>query len=526
MNSSPIPFLSEIYTNSEECNIIRHGIDHDELYYISVVLKSLRNSLGTEAEEGYWRQTLGPIRRFLFAACSTPLPLDAIAALSGIDWNKLLHQVQLCQQLYPDWHTALSELVQKLKSLNSDSPFLATLESLCVDNARVSVLVHISRMNQAVDTYFNSTNALQKVEIVSIRQLKEFHICDKLIAIGPCKWFPEHIFLSPHAREIHVLNFNWLHDQWNSSCTFFSDSESVKNKSVSHCIGRLPEITNKKSQSVNNQDFANLQPLDLLPPTQTFRKEMLHIAGWEPSHSDEFIAAKFCHLAGERAVFVSADDKAAQLIIDLSDNSKPFIGRVPINALEPEMYLLLRTAGGGDFIIPLADRILGSIAKTLRAQQAEWKYQLTSAAKKQFGDLTGMALASAVSTYLSSSGVLKASPANVLYWMSSRSIRPQKKEDFIAILEYAGIQTKAEEFWEAMEEIGRAHRIAGHTIRKMLLQRISTISLEPLKRDGEMVFDLGEQDGGSISAFQIIKIQDGEFDIPTNLIGTLLDFEA
>lgn len=77
-----------------------------------------------------------------------------------------------------------------------------------------------------------------------------------------------------------------------------------------------------------------------------------------------------------------------------------------------------------------------------------------------------------------------------------------------------------------MEEIGRAHRIAGHTIRKMLLQRISTISLEPLKRDGEMVFDLGEQDGGSISAFQIIKIQDGEFDIPTNLIGTLLDFEA
>lgn len=526
MNSASISFLTKIYNNSQTCNIARHNIAHDELYNISVALKSLRNSLGLEAEGEYWRQTLSPIRRFIFFLCSTPLPPVTIAATSGIDWDKLHHQVRLCQQLYPDLHASLAELVQKLRNLDGDSPFLAPLESLCVDDVRVSVFINTSRMNQAVEKYFNEVKTLQKAEIVSARQLRELHICDRLVTIGPCKWVPEYIFLSPHAHEIHVINFNWLYDQWKPLSVFVSDSQSVKNRSVSHCIGRLPEIINKSEQFIRSEGFQGLNSLDLLPPTPTFRKEMLHNAGWEPSHNEELTLARFCHLAGERAVFVPADDNAAQLAIDLSDASKPLIRRVPIGALEPDMYLLLRTAGGGDFLIPLADRILGRIAKERREQQAGWKSQLISTAEKQFGELNRGALASAVSNYLSSNGLVQASPANIFYWMSSRSIRPRKKEAFIAILEYSGIQSKSEELWAAMEEIERAHRSAGHTIRKMLLHRISTMSLEPLKRDGQMVFDLGEQDGGSISAFQIINISDDEFDIPVNLIGTLLDFGA
>ena len=65
MNSPSIPLLNKIYNNSCVCNIIRHNIVHDELYHISVALTSLRNSLGLEAEEEFWRQTLIPIRRFI-----------------------------------------------------------------------------------------------------------------------------------------------------------------------------------------------------------------------------------------------------------------------------------------------------------------------------------------------------------------------------------------------------------------------------------------------------------------------------
>jgi hypothetical protein len=59
----------------------------------------------------------------------------------------------------------------------------------------------------------------------------------------------------------------------------------------------------------------------------------------------------------------------------------------------------------------------------------------------------------------------------------------------------------------------------------MLLQKIATSSLEPLERDGEMAFDLGEQDGGTLSAFQITAISEEEFEVPADHIGFLLDSE-
>lgn len=526
MNSTSISFLTKIYNNLGVCNIIRHTLVHDELYHISVALKSLRKSLGLEADEEYWQQTLRPIRRFIFSLCSNPLPPGTLAAISGIDWDKLHHQVRLCQQLYPDFHSSFEELVQRLSNLNGDSPFIGHLEPLCVDDVSVSVVINNPKMNQAVEKYFNGSSFLQKIEIVSSRQLQESHMCDRLVITGPCTWVPEYVFLSPHAHEIHVINFAWLHDPWKHSSVFVSDSASIKARSVSHCIGRLPEVINKSEQIFRCEDFQGLSSLDLLPPPLTFRKEMLHNAGCDPSHNEELTQAKLYHLAGECAVFMPIDDNAVQLAIDLSNTSKPLIRRVPVGVLKPDMYLLLRTAGGGDLLIPLANRILGKLAKERREQQAMWKSQLIAAAKKQFGELNRGTLANAVSKYLSSRGGVQASPANVLYWMSSKSIRPRKKEAFVAILEYSGIQDKSVELWAAMEEIERAHRNAGHTIRKMLLHRVSTMPLEPLKRDGQMIFDLGEQDGGSISAFQIISISDDEFNVPINIIGTLLDLGA
>src|SRR5207253_1695103 len=106
-------------------------------------------------------------------------------------------------------------------------------------------------------------------------------------------------------------------------------------------------------------------------------------------------------------------------------------------------------------------------------------------------------LSSQVCSDLHTRELSQARPANVHYWMSSKCIRPRKEEDFVAILTFAGLDARAQELWAAMGEIDRAHRRAGHLIRQMLLQKIADTSLEPLERDGEMVFDLGDHDGGT-----------------------------
>jgi hypothetical protein len=259
-----------------------------------------------------------------------------------------------------------------------------------------------------------------------------------------------------------------------------------------------------------------------LPP---FGKPGSRIAGWQPSVGDETLSARLCHLSGGRAVFVSAHEGASLLVIDLTETGDSIVRRVPADELEPELYLLLRISGGGDFIAPLADRILGPLAAERRAQQAGWKTRLVAAAQKRFGQMSRRELAVCVASNLRSKNLPEACPANIHYWMSSKCIHPRKEEDFAAILAFAGISDRTHELWEAMGEIDRAHRRAGQVIRQMLLQKIATSSLERLKRDGEMTFDLGEHDGGTLSAFQITGLSEEEFQIPSDHIGVLLDSE-
>lgn len=514
-----------VYETASKCEITRHSIDHAGLAEVSHALRALIQSLGSEAEDDFWQRALGPVRRLAFALCSTPLPFDRAAAATGIDWDKLHRQVRLCQQQYPDSHAALASLVEKLKILSTEtgSPFTAPLESLHKESGGMSIVLRNPRMNQAVAAYFAENAKLRKARVVSARQLREAQLCDVLVAIGPCGWFPEYVFSAPRAARIHVVSFRWIRDPWKPGPVFLNGSGSAADKGRKHYIGALPQI--KGHAPSTNPTLPELHPLDLLPPLPPFGKAGSRIAGLQPSAGEETLPARLCQLSGGRAVFVSAEEGASSLVIDLSEIGDSSVGRLPADELEPELYLLLRTSGGGDFIAPLADRILGNRAEERRAQQAGWKDCLVDAAQDRFGALSRRELAARVAEDLRSQNLSVARPANVHYWMSSKCIHPRNEEDFAAILTFAGLADKSRELWEAMVEIERAHRMAGHAIRQMLLQRIASSSLEPLERDGEMAFDLGEQDGGAISAFQITGISEEEFEVPTDRIGVLLDWE-
>lgn len=525
MKPVSIATATSVYETASKCEITRHWVDHAGLADVSRSLRSLARSLESEAEEEFWQRVLGPVRRLAFALCSTPLPFDRAAAAACIDWDKLHHQVRRCQHVYPDSHAALASLVQKLETLSTEtgSPFTAPLELLHGASGGLSVVLRNPRMNQAVAAYFAARTALRNATVVSTRQLREGRLCDVLVTIGPCVWFPDYVFSAPRAAQIHVVSFRWIRDAWKPGPVFLNGAGSSADKSRQHCVGALPRL---RGQAVPpTQTLPDLQPADLLPPVPPFGKAGSRIHGWQPSAGDETLVARLCHLSGGRAVFVSADEGASSLVIDLTETGDSIVRRVPADELEPELYLLLRTSGGGDFIAPLADRILGPLAAERRAQQAGWKARLVAAAQERFGPVSRRELAACVAGNLRSKNVSEACPANVHYWMSSKCIHPRKEEDFAAILAFAGISDRTQELWEAMGEIDRAHRRAGQAIRQMLLRKIATSSLERLKRDGEMTFDLGEQDGGTLSAFQITSLSEEEFEIPADRIGVVLDSE-
>ncbi|MDX1965428.1 MAG: hypothetical protein SFX18_19945 [Pirellulales bacterium] len=527
MNSVSIGRATIVYETASKCEITRHWVDHTGLADVSRDLRTLVKSLGVDAEDEFWQRTLGPVRRLAFAFCSTPLPFDHAASASCIEWDKLHRQVRLCQQLFPDSHVALASLVEQLQSLCEEtcSPFTENLESLHNASGGISVILRNPRMNQAVAAYFATSTRLRNARVVSARQLRETQFCNSLVAIGPCGWFPEYVFSAPRASHIHVVSFRWIRDPWKPGPVFLKADVSEGDKNGKHFVGTMPHI--KGHVAPPSQSMTDIQPLDLLPPLPPFGKAGSRIPGWPPNTSvgDETLPARLCHLSGERAVFVSAEEGASSLVIDSSETGDSTVRRVPIDELEPELSLLLRTSGGGDFIAPLADRILGDRAAELRTQQAGWKVRLVAAAQEQFGALNRRELAARVAVNLRSHGLSEARTANVHYWMSSKCIHPRKESDFAAILVFVGMADRTRELWEAMLEIDRAHKRAGQAIRQMLLQKIATSSLEPLERDGEMAFDLGEQDGGTLSAFQITAISEEEFEVPSDRIGVLLDSE-
>jgi hypothetical protein len=525
MNLISIGSATDVYETASHCEIIRHCVDHITLANVSCSLRTLAQSLGAEADDDFWQRVLGPIRRLAFAMCSTPLPFELIPPAVSIDWDKLHRQVRLCEQLYPDSHTVLARLVQDLQNLSTEtgSPITAPLESLHSTNRNMSVVLRNPRMNQPVAAYFAASPALRDAKVVSAQQLRKAYFCDVLVAIGPCGWFPEYMFSAPRAEQIHVVSFRWIRDQWKPGPVFLSVAEEGSDRSPKHNIGALPHL--RDQDVLSNQTLPNLQPLDLLPPLPPFGKAGARIPGWQQGTSNESLPARLCFLSGGRAVFVSNDEGTSSLVIDSAETGNSIVRRVPSGELEPDLYLLLRTSGGGEFIAPLADRILGELASERRKQQTEWKELLISAAEMRFGIQSRRELAALVARDLRSKAMSTARAENVHYWMSSKCIRPRKKDDLAAILVFAGIQDRTQELWEAMGNIDWAHKKAGQVIRKMLLQRITALSLEPLERDGEMVFDLGDQDGGSFSAFQIVGISEEEFDIPADRIGVLLDSE-
>lgn len=525
MTCLSITSATEVYGDASGCEITRHWVDHTGLAEVSRSLRSMVQSLSVDAEDEFWRLTLGPLRRLIFTLCSAPIPFAAIAEILKPDWEKLSRQVRLCRQLFPDTHGQLEMILHTLGPILAEpcSPFLPVLESIARQSAGMSIIMRNPRWNGAAADTFAANAALRGVKVASAAQLRGAHHCNTLAVIGPCAWFPEYVFSAPRASSIHIISYRWIRDSWKPGPVFLPGTGESSSHSANHRIGTLPRVG---GVTVPEQAHSGgIQPADLLPPLPAFACGGSHGAGSGAANREETLPARLCQLSGGRAVFVSAEDGASSLVIDTSELGDSILKRIPAGELELGVYLLLRTAGGGDFIAPFADRILGSLAAARRSQQAEWKKKLLERASERFGPLSRRELSHRIARYLQAAGLSQARAANIHYWMGSKCIRPRAREDFSAILSFAGMEGREEELWEAMGNIDSAHRQAGHHIRQMLLQKIATASLESLERDGEMDFDLGDQHGGTLSAYQIIAISGEEFEVAADQIGQLMEEE-
>ena len=230
-----------------------------------------------------------------------------------------------------------------------------------------------------------------------------------------------------------------------------------------------------------------------------------------PDDDEEYVTALLFQLEGEIVVPLDASEGARATVLMLTQEETDPVQRIPVANIEPGMFLLIRTGGGGEYIVQVADQILGERSGEAREIQRDWKDHLRRKVRKD-------GLREVVHD-LERYGSMRANHVNVRNWMSYRSIKTEDQRDFRAVMRLIGLADRFDEYWQAMTLIDRAHKRAGQFIRKQLLAEVRRADLQGLEKLGTMDFELPGVEGVNLTAVRIQDIHPQTFEIDVARLG-------
>ena len=493
---------THLYTCAQ-VQFVLHTVQDDRFLKLTRLIKSLDRELGERISDEVWRGFRGSLRRYLFSISSAPIPF---ATLKEESWfGALPSKLSLLRSLYPETGDVLREVGSLLHSLSQshENPMMdKLLEIGGVIDGNASLLIKEPRLVQAAEEALASAGLKQlKVITPQILTTPEGHV--RLIVIGAFRWFPQFVFTAPRAPKIDLVGFKGVVDRPRVEEAFAGSIRSGDAKPA--------------YQGVFGEDSSDFCYADELVPCINWDRAVQGLlTRVQRTSEEEEIEARLVVLAGGRGVFLDAGGQV--LAIKLQTNGagdETHQDWINVEMLEPGMALLLRTAGGGDLIVPTADKVLGYQAVELRVRQSEWKGLLRQNVLK-----LGM---KEVCRTLKHYGSTRADSWNVRGWMSHRSIKPQNYEDFLAITRLISAEETTQVLWENACRITAAHQKAGQHIRARLLKEVRKADLRDLRRLGRLDFQLPEEDGGSITAFVVQSIETKHYNIPASHIGQVFE---
>ena len=442
-----------------------------------------------------------------YRVLSAPLPLSHPNLIDDSAADLLLRQVRAVSQSYSELREASDLYRSALVALRSsdDNPLWWALEE---DLAKkqgedVGLLIKPSRLLSAVRDL--AAVKWRRLEVLMESQLRRAVAFDSLYVFGAGRWYPSFVFSAPRAPVLRIVRYGMLSDSPPKEAAFVKPFTQAKRAPFA------PPRTPGDNSWIDADDVR---------PTVDTASVMRRVGGGEggeaPYTSAEVVDVRVLYLEQDLAVFVLAAEGASELIVDLREEAEKLVHRVQTVHLEPGMAVLVRTEGGGDYIVAAADQIMAEEAKELRQRQCHWKRLLS--------DLAETLGAAEVVDRLKGAGSKIASHQNLRNWMSPRSIRTLRKEEFDAIFEVIGLAEQSDRYWKMMAKIDQAHQRAGSLIRRRLLAQVQSADLSPLLSEGRQDFELpGEVGGGSLTAASIVAVSSEVVEAPPWNVHRLID---
>lgn len=495
---------ADIYTVASNAIVVWDVVEHELFEEYSIGLTALERALHEEKEDAVWIEVRRILRRVRSALSATPLPFCHTSFGVARACQEIEPYVSQAQAQYSaETARMLGHLVWLMECLaiSRDNPLGDRVIALGSGATSVGLLLPVARHKESVVRFVRSVKSMAGVEVVTPKELANRRPFAGLLVAGSLQWYRDdrHVVISPRAQVVHLLRWSWMRDSLPDTRLFAASR-----------IGRWtkPDSPPTPSAQPNLLDGSDLVPrIDWGAITDK-------VGASDEPRTAESVAARVLMLTGGRAVAVSAARGTIHVVEPELEGAKR-IREAEVHDLEVGDFVLLRSQGGGDLVVEVANQELGDSASALRALQDEWKAALRAR-------VTASTYTS-VATQLQRLGTVRANAQNLRNWMSPRSLKTASIEDFSGIMKLIGREADTDRFWEAMTKLDNAHRKAGHSIRRMLISVVASSDLRRLESEGTMEFQLPAQGGGRLTAFRIEAIAPEFVDVAENRVGRLVD---
>ena len=477
-------------------------IEFEPFESFSTTVQKLQRAVSRELDEPIWVDAVRRLRTIRSALTVAPVPFNHPS-------HHLAQQLGELSTLFSRARTqhsgepvhllrdAISQ-VQNLKG-RKDNPLgdraLELMDTVSTGNR--GILLPVGRLVEPAADVLQRRPSGAGVRLLTPADLAEAEPFEILVVLGSTYWYRRHpfVFSAPRARQVHLLKWAWINDALPSAELLLGSRSGSKQIASESMLSR-------RRDTVEAEELA--PSVDWTAIADRVHQTMVD--------QGELVAARMLLLAEGWAVAVSADDGATVRVVEPDLVGDQRIEKIGAAVVEEGDYILLRSHGGGELIVALADQNLGAkLAHRLRVSQRAWKDALRTE--------VGRSTSAEVARRLRQLGSTKANCLNLRNWQSQRSLRTKDRADFFAIMALIGMGDRADTLWNEMGVLTRAHQQAGVQITSLLREAVVEADLSTLVSTGIMEFQLAGQDVGNLTVCRVDAVGPSLIEVNENALG-------
>jgi hypothetical protein len=504
-----LDIIDRLYAPSAPA-IRKHRVEHEQLRTFCNTVARLGRELAGSESDSYWMPLIRNVRRARFVSTAAPLALATIYRPTALE--EMRERYLRNAFPYPRLRPLVVSVLDMWAGFVADwsNPLMNAVQTIIGDGeGRDAIVLADPRLAGEVRAALRALPPLAALDVLTQHDMRREIWFERLVLFGNPAWYDSSLFAAPRGAAFELVRFSWVPGRISQAplLSAITWTEQADKTLDGHEVDAADDAGGDDGW-LNDSRIADLIVLgsEEHRPARDAQQELI-----------EVIWARPVLLEGGGGVFLETEDHASVLILDLEEDERRRVHRIPVDDVVVGTYVLLRSGGAGDHVIPVADGILGARRDALRAMQREWKKRLREEVRRSS--------LLEVSLRLLELGAVRAEEGNLRRWIWERSIRPQDRADFDAILRLVGLDGERDRYWSAMGLIDRAHLRAGQVIRKALLEQVREADLGALQEGGRMEFDLPGEETGGMVACRVLQIGRQQVQVPIGNVGKLLHLE-